>query len=437
MRWWLGTMSKKQKSKNDDAWEKLFSKYNILNSINSDGQFFISADQIREYREPRLMAKFDHHINLPQIFSENGLSILPVSRGDYVISHFDAYRKFDVSNSTIVRSSIPAHLQSLDASNIPSEAISINCALASGILSDFLGEEELTATVSGRMSSGFFDFNIQNNNNGLLTNVNVANSQIEIDAAFEGISSLALLEAKRDISEDFLVRQLYYPYRVWSSRITKPVRPVFLVFSNGVFSLYEYAFKNPLVYNSLELVQQKNYSIEDTSISIQDLQDVLNNCTTVTEPSIPFPQADSFKRIVNLCELLFDSPMTRDQVTEKYAFDIRQTNYYTDACRYLGLLEKDRNNKKITYKLTDRGNKIMSVSYRQRQLELCRCILEHKAFKDTFALYLQNGSTPTKDDVVQIMKQSNLYNIDGESTFYRRSSTLVSWLNWILDLAEE
>ena len=48
----------------------------------AEGRFLISADQIREYREPRLMAKFDHRVNLPQIFAENGLAILPVSRGD-------------------------------------------------------------------------------------------------------------------------------------------------------------------------------------------------------------------------------------------------------------------------------------------------------------------------------------------------------------------
>ena len=434
MRWWLGIMSNKPKGKNDNAWEKLFQKYEILNKIDAQGQFFISADQIREYREPRLMAKFDHRINLPQIFSNNGLSILPISRGDYVISHFDAYKKFDVGDSTITHTSIPAHLQSLDSGNIPSEAISINCALAAGILSDFLGEEELTATVSGRMSSGVFNFNIHN---GLLTNVNVNNSQIEIDAAFEGVSSLALLEAKRDISEDFLVRQLYYPYRVWNSRVTKRVRPVFLIFSNGIFSLYEYCFKDPLVYNSLELVQQKNYSIENTIISLNDIEEVLSNCQIISEPEIPFPQADSFKRVVNLCELLFDSPMTRDQVTEEYAFDIRQTNYYTDACRYLGLLEKYRDSNRVTYKLTDKGNKIMSLPYRQRQLEFCHCILEHKAFYDTFVLYLQSGNVPSKSDVIQIMKQSNLYNIDGESTYYRRSSTLISWLNWILDLIED
>lgn len=52
-------MSNAPKSLNDEAWEKLFSKYDILNQIDDAGQFVISATQIKEFREPRLMAKFD------------------------------------------------------------------------------------------------------------------------------------------------------------------------------------------------------------------------------------------------------------------------------------------------------------------------------------------------------------------------------------------
>ena len=73
-------MSEQVKSQNDKAWEALFKKYDILQQIESDGKFIISASQIKEYREPRLMAKFDHNINLPQIFAKNNLAILPISR---------------------------------------------------------------------------------------------------------------------------------------------------------------------------------------------------------------------------------------------------------------------------------------------------------------------------------------------------------------------
>lgn len=45
---------------NDTAWESLFDKYHILTEIEQNGQFIISANQIKEFREPRLMTKFDH-----------------------------------------------------------------------------------------------------------------------------------------------------------------------------------------------------------------------------------------------------------------------------------------------------------------------------------------------------------------------------------------
>ena len=84
---------------NDTAWENLFDKYHILSEIERNGQFIISANQIKEFREPRLMTKFDHKVNLPAIFAANNLSILPITRGDYIISSFSAYKEFDEPNT--------------------------------------------------------------------------------------------------------------------------------------------------------------------------------------------------------------------------------------------------------------------------------------------------------------------------------------------------
>ncbi len=432
-------MDNRPKTQNDIAWEELFLKHDILGQINTHGQFVISASQIKEYREPRLMAKFDHNINLPHIFADNNLAILPISRGDYIISNFEAYQPFETLDETITRATLPAHIQSLDPTNVPSEAIAINCALASGMLADFLGEETLHSTVSGRMGSGRFEFGIRNSKSGTISSVQVNNSQIEIDAALEGIESLALLEAKRDLSSDFLVRQLYYPFRVWQSRVSKQVKPIFLVYSNGIYSLYEYEFQNPSVYNSLVLVKHKNYSIDDTSIEMSDIMEVAKQISTfVSEPIMPFPQADAFERVINICELLESQPLSRDDVTEEYAFDIRQTNYYTDAARYLGLVEKHYNHpdgRKPIYILSALGRMIMGLNYKQRQLALCKCILEHKVFYEVFSL-CQSGSISDRNTIVQIMKQSNLYKVGSDSTYLRRASTVSGWINWMLDLVQ-
>ncbi len=428
-------MSKKDTDKNTVAWQELFLKYDILNKISLGGKYIISADQIRKYREPRLMAKFDHRINLPDIFSKNNLSILPVSRSEYVISDFDAYNTFEKPVGTITRMSLPSHIQSLNENYITSESIAINCAVASEMLSDFLCEDILIPTVSGRMGTGKFNFSINNLRSDSKSCVQVCKSQIEIDCALEGIESLTLLEAKRHLSEDFLIRQLYYPFRVWKERVAKRVKTVFMVYSNSIFRFYEYEFQDFEVYNSLVLVKQKNYSIEDTSIESSDVFALITQIKNfLNEPKIPFPQANSFSRVINLCELLINRKLNCDEITSEYAFDIRQTNYYTDAARYLGLVKKNKVENTIQYSLSTLGKQIMSMNYKKRHLALCKQILEHKVFYDSFKL-CQNGVVPDKETIVEIMKKSSLYEIKSEATFFRRASTIISWINWMLGLA--
>lgn len=420
---------------NDTAWQILFDKYDILGNIERNGQFIISSNQIKEFREPRLMTKFDHKINLPTIFADNRLAILPISRGDYVISSFSAYKEFEPPVNDVQRVSIPAHIQSLMPQFLVSEAIALNCANACGILSDFLEDEALVPTVSGRMSSGNFGFDIETDSG--VKRIDVANSQIEIDAAYEGINCLSLFEAKRDLSDDFLVRQLYYPFRVWKERVTKPVKPVFLVFSNGMFNLYQYEFDDPQNYNSLKLVKQKNYVIA-TEISLSDIENLLITVPLVAEPKISFPQADRMSRVVNLIELLNEKPMTKQDITSKYAFDERQTNYYTDAGRYLGLIKKGHDeNGNILFQLSTRGRHILGLEYKERQLAIVTQILAHKVFNETLKLHLQYGEMPDKQTIIRIMKEANLYNIEADSTYLRRSSTVVGWINWILGIVEE
>ena len=427
----------KQSTQNDTAWEALFEKYDILDNIAKNGKYIISAEQIKEYREPRLMAKFDHSINLPHIFSANSLAILPISRGSYVLSHFEAYKSFKTQKENATKVSLPNHIQSLNPNKVTSEAIALNCALAAGMLEDFLEEESLVSTVSGRMGSGTFDFKINNTRLMSASLVQVDGSQIEIDAAVEGIHCLALLEAKRDLSEDFLIRQLYYPYRVWETQVTKTVRPVFLIYSNGIYRFYEYAFQDLTHYNSLELVRYKSYTIEDTAIKESELLDLIAQVNPLAqEPSISFPQADNFERVINICELLQSKTLSRDEVTEKYAFDARQTNYYTDAARYLGLTEKARDpldSNKVKYRLSARGAKIMALPYKQRQLALCACILEHKVFFEVF-VRATNNTMPDKNTIIQLMMQANIYKVEAEATYERRASTISGWIHWMLQL---
>ena len=381
------------------------------------------------------MTKLDHKINLPDIFASNNLSILPITRGEYVISSFSAYEDFDTQPQDAQRISIPAHIQSLMPQFLVSETIALNCASACGVFNDFLEDDEIIPTVSGRMGSGSFEFDIDTASGR--KSIIVRNSQIEIDAAYEGLNYLSLIEAKNDLSDDFLIRQLYYPFRVWSERVTKEVKPIFLTFSNGVFNLYHYKFEDLHNYNSLRLVKQKKYVI-GTEIHLADIETLLRTVTLVQEPDVPFPQADSMSRIVNLVELLAERPMTKQEITSEYAFDERQTNYYTDAGRYLDLIEKTRDeNGNIQFCLSTCGYHIMSLEYRERQLAIIDQVLRHRVFNETLKLHLRSGEMPNRRDIIRIMKDSDLYRIEADSTYLRRASTVISWVNWVLGVVEE
>ena len=419
--------------KNDEAWEKLFEKHKILDKVKENGRFIISAEQIKEFREPRLMTKFDHKINLPTLFLENNLSILPISRGDYIISSFSAYHPFEELSEEIEKVSIPAYVQSLMPQFLVSESIALNCANACGILNDFLEDEALIPTVNGRMSSGKLHFNIDSTVGK--QHVFVNNSQIEIDAAYEGVHYLSLFEAKRDLADDFLIRQLYYPFRVWSRRVTKIVKSIFLIFSNGVFHLYQYCFENPNDYNSLKLIKQKSYIIA-REINVADIANLLKIVPIIKEPAIAFPQADRFSRVVNLMELLKEKELTKQEITSEYAFDERQTNYYTDAGRYLEFIEKERREGNTVFCLTTQGHSVMELGYRERQIAIATQILKHKVFNEILRLHLQYGEMPEQKEIVQIMKDANLYKIEADSTYKRRASTVIGWVNWILGIID-
>ncbi|WP_219913633.1 type II restriction enzyme, partial [Salmonella enterica] len=68
----------------DKKWVNIFQDYDILNKIDSNGVFEISSKIINQYKEARLMTKFDYINSLPDIFFENNLSILPTNRGQYI-----------------------------------------------------------------------------------------------------------------------------------------------------------------------------------------------------------------------------------------------------------------------------------------------------------------------------------------------------------------
>ena len=424
-------MSKSQKTANDKAWEILFERHKILEEVEKSGFFEIASGQINQERESRLMAKFDHSVNLPDIFRDNYLSILPISRSKYVIGKFDTHFevKYD-SELEVIPFEFPPGIDSIDYPNLYSESSALHCAFNIGIIDDLFGEKT-AYTVSGRMSTESFDFNIINSFANKPYSIKVKNSQCEIDAGFESKNYFVLIEAKNYAIDDFLIRQLYYPYRLWSKKMAKKVIPLLMTYSNDIFSFFIYEFSNDKDYNSLQLITQKNYTIAPEEIQRSDVDRVFNNIKVIAEPDVPLPQADKFERVVDLLSLLLERDLTKDDITENYEFDRRQTEYYTNAGLYIGLIEKDKKSlrKKPIFRLTNEGRSILHKRPKLKYLDLINKILERQVFYLVFELTLKQGGIPPEDAICKIISE-NRPDIN-DTTIKRRYFTVQGWISWI------
>ena len=423
----------------NEAWQKLIDKYNIVNKVARDGIFHIRASEIKEFKEPRLMAKWDCVAALPSVFKSNNLNILPDSRSSYVLGEFLLYKEIPELTEPVNKMDyveLPEY-ETIDVNNISSESNAINVLILSGILDDFLEAQGTVETFNGRMGTGEFDF-IVDTVKGNKQKIYVKNAQCEIDGGFENDNDVIIMEAKKVLNEDFHIRQLYYPFRLWKKKVKKPIKLIFSIYSNMIFRLFEYRFLDENDYSSIELVKAKNYSLQDTTIEIEDLIEVWNNTPIIYKDNqdedlkVPFIQANSFERVISLLENMKDSPMTTEQISDLMEFDMRQSDYYYNAGAYIGLFEKKSEDNQIKVFLTKLGEKVFSLDYKQRQLKFVELILQHQIFADCFSIIIKNGGEIPDKNVIENMMR--YYNVCNEGQITRRASSVQGWLKWIFNL---
>lgn len=434
----------------DQAWEKLFTLYPIEEHTIDGGVYTIQAKDIKQFREPRLMTKFDTSAQVAAPLRNRGLNVLPISRSAYTIGAFNLYETFpDVTGLTPVRVELPAY-ETLRVDSLTSESNAINALIATHALEHFLGENNqgFIETFNGRMGSGAFTFTINQTKNLTPVSVSVDHAQLEIDGGFESNSSISIMEAKNIRHNDFNIRQLYYPYRKYLNLVKKPIRLVFSQYTNLTYYLYEYTFDNPDYYSSIRLLNTGAYTLDTSHISIDELQQLLHAtpATISDDRSIPlpngkdkiaFPQADRFDRIIALIEHINttdEKTMSKDAVTDFMGLTERQTYYYSAAAEYLGLVT--RNTKTIT--LSPDAIRILTLGYKQRQLAYVKQMIKHDIFHILTTHTMTTGQVPHKTHIIRVMQELNVCDNDNTvSTLKRRARTVNAWLTWILNLTTQ
>lgn len=426
-----------KKGKNDLAWEKLFCKYNILDEIDRNGIFSINSKQINEFREARLMTKFDHSNQLPEVFSKNSITILPDSRGNYILGKFKMFEDLKYKNIKPIPMRMPDFIRSLDTSKITSESSALNVAhmslMIDSVMQTKYNEPQSLLTLSGRMSSGSLQYNILTNDNKI-HEFTVENAQIEIDGSYENLNNILIVEAKNKIPLDFNIRQLYYPFRMYQNLKTdKEITPVFFTYADDIFSFHIYKFTDAMNYSSIKKVRQINFILNDSlDLNLEEVKRISANVEEIKEPkNVPFPQADTFTRILDMIDYIYERK-NKYELAKAYEFDLRQSDYYANALVYLGLANKENS----YFFLNEEGITIKNMyNTNKRNSLIIFKILSHKPFKLAFDSTLKNSGFYDRKYISEILLKT-VKSINSPSTAARRTQTVVSWLNWIFSVIE-
>lgn len=416
------------------GWEKLFDHFNLITKLAKDGVTYLTAAEIKNIssREPRLMCKFDERGSRSKILKDNHITILPIKNGEYAIIDGDGYQDFPSILESIKFFEWPFEKRFQTLPREPrSESQVIDMALATGLISHFLKDYDLTLTIRGRLRSAPFSFLFTGTNRS--HQFNVDGVQIEVDAGIEG-EKIYLIEAKMGERDDFHIRQLYYPMKMWIEEgVTKEIVPIFITYANEIISIAQYRFKNLEEYSSIELIKASNYTFEPHPLTLS-LSDILQELKVKSmEPdSVPFPQADDIRKVRDTVDLISWGYSTRDQIAKFWAVDKRQGDYYAQAAQYLDLINKDSKN----WKLTQIGEKFIHLPTTQRNKMLAEQIYKHPVFYAAQMRYFENGTMPSKDELCKLIGKSMKQKLSQE-TLFRRAGTIVSWLSYINEVYQK
>lgn len=425
----------------DREWRRIFKEQGLDEKLRCTDSVVVAAKTINKYRECRLMTKFDHSSTLPGVFKQHNVNILPISRSEFLIGKFNAYGAVGAIGKKPQYMPMRDDLVTLPdvPEKITSEQTAIACACAAGILSDFTHEETGTMlpTLTGRVGSGDFHFRIRGLGEAAIHDISVCKAQMEIDAVYETPEAIYLIEAKNHDCDDFIIRQLYYPYRYLCNLPNpgKKVIPVFMKYVNGMYYLHQYRFNDIDELDSIEHVDGAVYTFIKQGITSDDL-DALLKVRRTSEPDAPFPQADTLSRVEDILNGLSTgggSLSYQDIIDLNMDFTPRQADYYINAGKYLGLYDKGRNRNIC---LSETGKRIQGLTYRDRKLAIAKRILSTPVFSECYRKLIQNGGIEIHDaDITAALVK---YRPDlNNTTAGRRAQTVKAWLKWITNLVDE
>jgi hypothetical protein len=404
-------MSRKQDKWADVVREKGIDLHRALN--------FVTAREVKRItrEEPRLMASITNEKDLPEVFRQNGVFVLPISSDTYVLVHGKGYHELEPVTGEPERfeSRLPFELTMLSYGT--GEQRYLLHAYHSGLLGHFGKVPEIYPAALGKMRTGDFRFRVDGS-----PEIDVQSAGMEIDMGFEGRKDILLFEGKARQRDNFLIRQLYYPFRVASGFSQKTVRTFFFVANpkDRTYTIWEYAWEDPLDYEQIRLRNKGRYVVVEIPPPIEDFATI--------EPDAALdivPQADDFQKVAELPLLVAEGIHTAQEWARRYHISPRQGSYYREAAEALGLVAMEDGN----FVLTDEGRRYVRMDVQDRSDFLVRRILRVPIMNKVFELVRRSPARGTdKNAIAEMIKRTS--HLSG-TTPPRRASTVLSYFRWM------
>ena len=252
--------------KNNNVWKHIFKE------IKYDGKsdIIVTANQIKGCKktwtetnnqfEPRLLCKQDSNTDRPEIFKENGLCIIAVKNGEYLLTKNSIYYDLVYPKTKIIEINKNDDSVLLNIGN--SETSLIDNLRYSGLFEkkQYLGEPILYGSLLNGRHRCTFETKIGNKT------ISICGAQFETDACYESKNKILLIEGKsvNDV-KSFNIRQLYYPYRTIYD-VVKDKKEIISLFINrdkkGIIHIWKFQFENPLVMTSIKSIGYNAYEFD-------------------------------------------------------------------------------------------------------------------------------------------------------------------------------
>lgn len=398
-------------------WEKIFEErqFDLTQDLH-----FITADEIKSIAnaEPRIMAKMDNSSELPDVFKRNGYFLLPVKNGRYAIVRGEGFHILE-NKGEIENHVSRIKFQLTTAGRGLSEMQYLDYSFNSGALERVIGIEPLYQSIRGREFSKAFSFYVNK------TLLDVVSVQLEVDSGLEGEDSIVLIEAKINVPEDFIVRQLFYPFNHFRKVAPdKKIIPVFFVYEPKlkIYTFWIYEFEDPKNYNSIKLKEVKSLQITTThELKLDDIHP-----RGLVKYKDLVPQANDLNKVIELVFKTGEGLNDYQKIAQYFNFNERQSSYYREAAEALGLVFT----KSGKYHLTEVGKSFVKLPTEKRNIFFIELLNDFDLIKQGLDLLRVNKTLCIGDLEKIIASNSSL--LSG-STIPRRAGSLMAWFKWIAE----